>query len=174
MKKVANFYKVTYDQFVKDWTATFDKPGEFMLRNEKNMRNAYVNITLPKRGTVGSAGYDFVSPLEFKLDPGDEIVIPTGICAEMKPGWVLLIFPRSGLGFKYSSKLANTIGVVDQDYIQSENEGHIMLKVKNEGNKPMTIQAGDRIVQGIFVQYGITRDDDTTDTRNGGFGSTGR
>lgn len=174
MKKVANFYKVSFDQFVKDWTSTFDKPGDFMLRKEQTMRNTYGNIMLPKRGTVGSAGYDFVSPLQFTLEPGEEIVIPTGICAEIKNGWVLMIFPRSGLGFKYYSRLANSVGIVDSDYYLSENEGHIFLKIRNDGDKTMTIQEGDKIVQGIFVHFGITFDDDATEKRNGGFGSTGR
>ena len=174
MKKVANFYKVSFDQFVKDWTSTFDKYGDFMLRKEQTMRNTYGNIMLPKRGTVGSAGYDFVSPLQFTLEPGEEIVIPTGICAEIKNGWVLMIFPRSGLGFKYYSRLANSVGIVDSDYYLSENEGHIFLKIRNDGDKTMTIQEGDKIVQGIFVHFGITFDDDATEKRNGGFGSTGR
>lgn len=168
-KKVAHFYKVSFDQFVKDWENMFVNGY-----SEQVLRIAYASIPLPKRGTVGSAGYDFITPIGFTLEPGDEITIPTGISAKIKSGWVLMIFPRSGLGFKYGIKLLNTVGIVDQDYFFAENEGHILIKIKNEGDKPMYLQSGDRIVQGVFLPFGITKDDDATEKRTGGFGSTGR
>ena len=174
MKKVANFYKVTFEQFANDWKETFNGSENHILTDEDNMRNIYKCIKLPERSTAGSAGYDFVSPIGFTLEPGEDIKIPTGICAEIKEGWVLMLFPRSGLGFKYGLKLLNTIGVVDQDYFFSYNEGHIFIKIRNEGDLPMTINTGDKIVQGVFLPYGITREDDAKETRNGGFGSTGR
>lgn len=183
MKVVGNFSKVSFDQFVKDWKDTFDNLGD--LReifdvddhdiNEDYIAGIYGNIKLPTRSTVGSAGYDFVSPLHFCLEPEDEIKIPTGIRVEInKPGWALMLFPRSGLGFKYHLKFANTIPVIDSDYAYSENEGHIFLKIRNEGSKTMVVEAGDKIVQGVFLKFGITSDDNITTTRNGGFGSTGR
>lgn len=132
----------------------------------------YDNIKLPKRATSGSAGYDFYSTMTFRLQPGEEMLVPTGIRCRMDDGWVLMLFPRSGLGFKYQLRLANSTGIVDQDYYYSDNEGHIMIKLVNGGNKIITIEEGQGIAQGIFVQYGITTDDDVTATRNGGFGST--
>jgi len=173
MKVVGNFYKVSLDQFAEDWRDTFGIPDDDI--NRQHITDTYKNIKLPTRSTSGSAGYDFVSPLHFCLEPEDDIVIPTGIRVEItKPGWALMMFPKSGLGFKYYTTLANTIGIVDQDYFYSDNEGHIFLKIRNEGSKTMLVEAGDKIVQGVFLKFGITSDDNVTATRNGGFGSTGR
>ena len=131
-------------------------------------------IALPKRATTGSAGYDFVSPLEVTVEPGETALIPTGIRAEMDPGWVLLLFPRSSLGFKYSLRLANTVGVIDSDYAFAKNEGHIMVKLRNPLSVPVTIGRGDRFCQGIFLPYGTAEEDEVTAGRVGGFGSTDR
>lgn len=131
-------------------------------------------IALPKRATTGSAGYDFVSPLEVTVEPGETALIPTGIRAEMDPGWVLLLFPRSSLGFKYSLRLANTVGVIDSDYAYAKNEGHIMVKLRNPLSVPVTIGRGDRFCQGIFLPYGTAEEDEVTAGRVGGFGSTDR
>lgn len=169
MKVVGNFLKVSFDQFVKDWEDTFN------VSDKDYIADIYESIKLPERSTSGSAGYDFVSSLSFTLEPGEDIKIPTGIKVWIeKPGWVLMLFPRSGLGFKYYTALANTVGIVDQDYIYSDNEGHIFVKIRNEGSKTLAIAAGDKIVQGVLLKFGITSDDDVTATRNGGFGSTGR
>ena len=94
----------------------------------------------------------------------------------MEEGWVLKIYPRSGLGFKYRLGLNNTVGIIDQDYYFSDNEGHIQIKMTNASNegKTLSVKAGDAFAQGIFIEYGITYDDDVTDQRNGGFGSTNR
>ena len=131
---------------------------------------------MPARATRGSAGYDFYSPLEFTLEPGKTIKIPTGIRAEMEEGWVLKLYPRSGLGFKYRLQLNNTVGIIDSDYFNSDNEGHIMAKITNDSkeNKVLQLKAGDGFMQGIFVQFGITVDDEAEGVRNGGFGSTSR
>ena len=131
-------------------------------------------IALPKRATIGSAGYDFVSPVEVTVEPGETALIPTGIRAEMDPGWVLLLFPRSSLGFKYSLRLANTVGVIDSDYAFAKNEGHIMVKLRNPLSVPVTIGRGDRFCQGIFLPYGTAEEDEVTAGRVGGFGSTDR
>lgn len=131
-------------------------------------------IPLPKRATTGSAGYDFVSPVEVTVEPGETALIPTGIRAEMENGWVLLLFPRSSLGFKYSLRLANTVGVIDSDYAFAKNEGHIMVKLRNPLSVPVTIGRGDRFCQGIFLPYGTAEEDEVTAGRVGGFGSTDR
>ncbi len=131
-------------------------------------------IRLPKRATAGSAGYDFFSPVDFTVAPGQGIKIPTGIRVEMEPEWVLKCYPRSGLGFKYRLQLNNTVGIIDSDYFYSDNEGHIFAKLTNDSreNKTLELKAGEGFMQGIFVEYGITVDDDATGIRNGGFGST--
>lgn len=169
MKRIANFYKVSLGQFINDMKDTFRKKY-----NDNMLTEIYNNIELPKRATYGSAGYDFFSPIKFTLQPNCTIKIPTGIRCKMEDGWVLKIYPRSGLGFKYRIQLNNTVGIVDEDYFYSDNEGHIFLKFTNDTNeaKILKINAGDGIAQGIFVEYGITLDDDVTEIRNGGFGST--
>jgi dUTP pyrophosphatase len=131
-------------------------------------------VNLPKRATIGSAGYDFYSPLTFSLAPGETIKIPTGIRAEINEGWVLMLYPRSGLGFKYRVQLNNTVGIIDSDYFYSDNEGHIFIKITNDSNegKTVTVEVGQGFAQGLFMPFGITVDDEVSAMRNGGFGST--
>ena len=162
MKRIAKFEKVSEKQFIDSWEFNSEPTG------------IYSNLKLPCRATSGSAGYDFYSPLDFKLNPGETIKIPTGIRCRMDEGWVLKIYPRSGLGFKYRIQLNNTVGIIDSDYYNSENEGHIFIKITNDSNegKVLELKTGDGFAQGIFLEYGITVDDDAVGVRNGGFGST--
>lgn len=168
MKRIAKFMKVSKEQFDKGWQDTF---GE---TSSEELERIYESIQLPKRATSGSAGYDFFSPLTFELKPQETIKIPTGIRVQMEEGWVLKIYPRSGLGFKYRLQLNNTVGIIDSDYFYSDNEGHMFIKITNDSNEGKTIrvEAGTGFAQGIFVEYGITVDDDVVEVRNGGFGST--
>lgn len=168
MQRIAKFHKVSFEQFKQDWIDTF---GDDL---EENIEKIYNEIKLPRRATAGSAGYDFFTPLSLTLQPGDTIKVPTGIRAEMELGWVLKCYPRSGLGFKYRLQLNNTVGIIDSDYFYSDNEGHIFSKITNDTNENriVNISAGEGFMQGIFVEYGITVDDQTTELRNGGFGST--
>ena len=170
-KQVAKFQKVSYEQFKKDMIDAlwFDKSTD-----ENRILESYKFVTLPTRATVGSAGYDFVSPVKFTLQPGQTVKIPTGIRVKLLSDWVMKIYPRSGLGFTYKLKLDNTVGIIDSDYFYSDNEGHIMIKITNHSSdgKILKIETGDRFSQGIFVEYGITVDDDVKTIRNGGFGST--
>lgn len=169
MERIAEFLKVSKDRFVNDYVDTFGVP-------QHTAEEIYESIKLPKRATAGSAGYDFYSPTQITLSPGETVKIPTGIRAKMNDGWVLMLFPRSGLGFKYRLQLNNTVGVIDSDYFGSDNEGHIFAKITNDSNeeKILTIGAGDGFLQGIFMPFGITVDDDTDAVRNGGFGSTSK
>lgn len=170
MNRVAKFYKVSWKQFYKDWVDTFGAD----IYTEDEIKTIYDYIKLPKRATKGSAGYDFYAPIHIFLAPGETIKIPTGIRCEMSEGWVLKCYPRSGLGFKYRLQLNNTVGIIDEDYFYSDNEGHIFAKITNDSNenKAVNVQLGDGFMQGIFVQYGITFDDNVNEIRNGGFGST--
>ena len=129
-------------------------------------------IPLPKRATAGSAGYDFVSTLEITVPAGGAALIPTGIRAEMEPGWVLMLFPRSSLGFRHALRLSNTVGVIDSDYAFAKNEGHIMVKLRNPLSEPVTIGRGERFCQGVFLSYGTAEEEQVTAEREGGFGST--
>ena len=142
--------------------------------SKEEIKAIYDSIKLPHRATKQSAGYDFYAPVDVTMKPGEIVKIPTGIRVEMEEGWVLKCYPRSGLGFKYRLQLNNTVGTIDSDYYYSDNEGQIFAKITNDSNegKTVEVEAGDGFMQGIFVQYGITLDDDVTEVRNGGFGST--
>ena len=168
MNRIAKFEKVSKEQFFEGWKDTFG------TADEKEMEAIYASLKLPRRATAGSAGYDFFAPAKITLKPGETVKIPTGVRVWMEQDWVLKCYPRSGLGFKYRLQLNNTVGIIDSDYYYSDNEGHIFAKITNDSNegKTVEVEAGDGFMQGIFVQYGITLDDDVTDVRNGGFGST--
>ena len=167
MQAIAKFEKVSYEQFEKDWEKN-------MGGSKEEIKAIYDSIKLPHRATKQSAGYDFYAPVDVTMKPGEIVKIPTGIRVEMEEGWVLKCYPRSGLGFKYRLQLNNTVGIIDSDYFYSDNEGHIFSKITNDSNenKTLTIPADTGFMQGIFVEYGITVDDDATEIRNGGFGST--
>lgn len=170
MKRIAKFYKVSKERFQQDLEAAV--PGY----TDAEIQLIYDEIKLPRRATKGSAGYDFFSSVAFNLRPGETIKIPTGIRVEMQEGWVLSLYPRSGLGFKYRLQLNNTVGIIDSDYFYSDNEGHIMARITNDTNedKMLRVERGDGFIQGIFTEFGITEDDDADGIRNGGFGSTSK
>lgn len=168
MKRIAQFEKVSLEQFIKDWEDTFDG------YTNQEIRSIYNSIELPKRATKFSAGYDFYTPTPILLYPNETLKIPTGIRVKIEDNWVLKCYPRSGLGFKFRLQLNNTVGIIDADYYNSDNEGHIFAKITNDSNedKRIVLNEGDGFMQGIFVEYGITLDDDTEYIRNGGLGST--
>ena len=169
MERVGEFEKVSYKQFYEAMSEIID--AEY---KEKFIKNAYENLPLPQRATSGSAGYDFKAPFSFELHPGETLKIPTGIRVKIDEGWWLGCLPRSGLGFKYRFQLNNTMGVIDSDYYESDNEGHIFAKVTNDSNenKTVSVEAGSGFVQAIFIPYGITYSDSANGVRNGGIGST--
>ena len=141
----------------------------------------YENLKIPKRATRGSACYDMYIPFDLTLTSTGSIVIPTFIKAELDVDKVIQVYPKSGLGFKYKLQLANTVGIIDSDYYNnSDNEGHIMIKIINNGTQPIYFKAGDKFCQAMINTYNIM-DDDSWDIknwegieRNGGFGSTGK
>lgn len=164
MKKIARFEKVSMDQFM----------AAYEDKDESAVQAMYDELKLPKRATTGSAGYDFFCPEDLTIAPGETVKIPTGIRAWMEEGWVLKLYPRSGLGFKFRLQLNNTVGIIDSDYYNSDNEGHIFAKITNDTNegKTISLKKGEGFMQGIFLEYGITVDDEVSAVRNGGFGST--
>lgn len=167
MERIAAFEKVSFEQFEKDFSKNFPQVND--------VKSAYDSIKLPQRATAGSAGYDFYAPVELNLKKGESLLIPTGIRSKINNGWVLKIYPRSGLGFKHRVQLDNTVGIIDADYYNSSNEGHIMIKLScdaHDDGHGVAVNAGDGFAQGIFVQFGITFDDDASGVRDGGFGST--
>lgn len=190
------FEKVTYKQYFKDFE------GDILLKrvnpysleevkisdiNERNLtipgfesvsnefvKYIYDSIKIPKRATKKSAGYDFYAPYDFTLNPGDTLKIATGIRVILDDDKFLMCAPRSGHGFKARIQLDNTIGVIDADYSDSSNEGHIVLKLTNDSHtgKSISVKKGEGMMQAIIMQYFKVEDDTTEDLRDGGFGST--
>lgn len=161
MNAIASFDRVGQEQYAADCAAW----GSFLPREE---------LPMPQRATQGAAGYDFVCPVDCELRPGETALIPTGMRAEIAPGWVLLMFPRSSLGFKHRLMLCNTVGVIDSDYYHAKNQGHILVKVFNGGDHAVALSRGERFCQGIFLPYGLAREERVTARREGGIGSTGK
>ncbi len=161
MTRMARFEKVSFERFTEGCT-------------REDVREIYDAIKLPVRATKGSAGYDFYIPYDLTLQAGESALIPTGIRVCMEGGWMLQLYPRSGLGFKYRLQLNNTVGIVDSDYYYGANDGHIFCKITNDSRegKTVALKRGDAFCQGIFVPYGITYDDACEGVRTGGFGST--
>lgn len=171
MKRIAKFEKVSFEEFKN---AMEDIHPEL---SDDEIKEIYEDIILPKRATKGSAGYDFFMPYSLTLNAHEAVKIPTGIRCKMDEGWVLKAYPRSGHGFKFGVHLANTVGIIDSDYYYSDNEGHLFMKLVNSDSvlsKPLELDKGTAFCQGIFVEYGITVDDESTEVRNGGFGSTSK
>lgn len=166
MKKIALFEKVSRERFLRD-AADF---------TNVDLNQVYDAIALPRRATAGSAGYDLRTPFALSLAPGQSAKIPTGLRVRIAEGWMLALYPRSGLGFKYRLQLDNTVGIIDSDYYFADNKGHIFVKITNDSRTGKTVElsAGDAFAQGIFTEYGVTEDDDATAARTGGFGSTGK
>lgn len=160
------FEKVSREQFCTDFG---DKFPNIPLDIAEEI---YENIELPVRGTIRSAGYDFCIPFKAVLQPGEELLFPTGIRCQMDENVVLLCVVRSSTGIKKGLHLCNQVGVIDSDYYNADNEGHIMIKLRNTSYKVAELSAGERVVQGIFVNYLTTEDDFTTTERTGGIGST--
>jgi len=153
------FEKISLEQFKKDTGLTEKEYNEY---------------TLPKRSTKYSAGYDFVALTDFIINPNEIKLIPTGIKADMNNNEVLMIYIRSSLGFKFNIRMCNQTGIIDKDYYNNkDNEGHIFVKLQNEGDTPKEFKQGENIVQGIFLNYlTVDNEEEITKERIGGVGST--
>jgi len=159
--KLNKFEKVTFEQYCRDREVS------------ENLQDEYDNIVMPQRKTIHSSGYDIHSPIDFVLEPGESIKIVTGLKVYIDNNLWLMIIPRSSLGFKYRLQLDNTVPDIDSDYVDNpDNEGHIYLKLTNDGKKTLTIKSGEAIVQSIFTPFFITVDDNPGGQRIGGLGST--
>ncbi|MCI9435424.1 MAG: deoxyuridine 5'-triphosphate nucleotidohydrolase [Bacilli bacterium] len=153
------FEKINFEQFKKD------------ISNDKKLYNEY---NLPKRQTKYSAGYDFESLFDFTLKPGETKKIATGIKVNMNIDEMLMIVIRSSLGFKYNTRMCNQVGIVESDYYNNpDNDGHLFVKIQNEGTGDLVIKKGDRICQGIFVKFlTIDNEEEIKKERTSGIGST--
>lgn len=162
---IAKFEKVSKEQFKKD---CLERIGTYDDIN-------YEDIVLPIRATKGSAGYDFFCPFDIDIRPKEHLFIPSGIRVKIDEGYVLNLYPRSSLGFKYQLMLANTVGIIDSDYYEAKNEGHIIVALINNGNKILKLNKGDRFVQGVFLAYYLAKEENyLNDKRLGGYGSSGK
>ncbi len=162
---MTKFEKVSFEQF---------KEGLGVKVDDAQALPWYENIKLPQRATTRSAGYDFFAPFDFTLSPNETIKIATGIRVQIDGNYFLGVFPRSGLGFKYRLQLDNTVGIIDADYYDSDNQGHIFIKITNDSrnDKIVSVSQGEGFAQGIFIPFGLCDDDYVTTLRNGGLGST--
>ena len=167
------FEKVSFEQFSKDYVKCIYGNSDYDLSDieEFELRILYQSIKLPKRSTKGSSGYDFFLPYTVNFHHRKDVTIPTGIRFKCDDDKFLLCIPRSGCGFKWGMALKNTVGDIDSDYYYSDNEGHIMAKIVCD--EPFKLEAGKAFMQGIILPYYKVDDDNITEVRNGGFGSTG-
>lgn len=153
------FEKISLKQFKKD------------IKDDELLYN---NYELPKRKTKYSAGYDFIAIEDFEINPGEIKKVPTGYKANMLGDEVLMIFVRSSMGFKYNVRMCNQVGIIDKDYYNNlDNEGHIFVKLQNEGDKVFSVKKGEAYAQGIFTKF-LTCGEDVEMVRTGGIGSTNR
>lgn len=165
MENFAVFSKVSKDQFMTD-------VGKFSYITSED---CYEEIKLPNRATKGSAGYDIFMPFSVTIRSEGTCTVPTGIKIQLPADTFLMIVPRSSLGFKFQLGLANTVGIIDSDYFNnSDNEGHIMVRLVNNGKHPVHIEKGDAFCQGIILPFGKTIDDHPGGKRIGGIGSTNK
>lgn len=140
-----DFEKISFEQFKKD------------VRDDRVLYDEYV---LPTRDSSATAGYDIYLLEDLVIQPNEVKKIPTGIKSYFEKDEVLLLIVRSHMGFKYNVRLCNQVGVIDADHYNNlDNEGHIWIKIQNEGNETVTISRGEAIVQGIFLKYLITDSD---------------
>ena len=151
--------KISFEQFKKD------------IKNDKKL---YEEYNIPKRATKTSAGYDFEVLEDYIIKPGEMIKIPTGIKVCMEPTDAFFLFVRSSMGFKYNIRLCNQVGIVDSDYYNnSNNEGHMWIKIQNEGTEVVTLTKGQRFAQGVFIEYKTVDDEEEIKRkRTGATGST--
>lgn len=169
MNKVAQFEKVSLEQFARDIVDVFDT-----FYSMEEIEEIYNSIELPVRATKFSAGHDIKIPFAKSINPNDTLKIPTGIRCKMDENYVMLVFPRSSLGIKKGMVIMNTVPVIDADYYNADNEGHIFICIKNTSDKLFNLNKNDAITQAVFVPFGVADNGEVTTERVGGIGSTGK
>lgn len=144
----------------------------FKVVKDDCRKHPEAEIKLPQRATIGSMGYDFYSPAEYEVKPGDVVKIWTDVHVIMEEDEGLLLNIRSSMGGRF--QLLNTLGIIDRDFILGKTNGNVGIFLQNVSDDIQYIHKGDAIAQGIFLKYLVTDDDDAVAKRWGGFGSTGR
>lgn len=169
------FGKVSLHQFIKDTGDDIDVVYDgYEYTFDDALEWYHSQIKLPKRATKHSAGYDFYCPFDVKLRPHDKLIIPTGVRCKIPGNHCMLIAPRSSAGIKHGIVLQNTVGIIDSDYYQADNEGHIMIALKNTTKDTVEFKMGDRIAQCIILPYFSFPGETFEGERTGGIGSTGK
>lgn len=166
------FEKVSFEEYKKT-KGVEDTLSPTLFVSKSPLLKEYESIQLPKRGTLGSAGYDFKLPFQIVIPPYKSVIINTYIKCCLSDGYVLMLYPRSSLGFRYNLSLDNTVGIIDSDYYNnSYNEGHIKVKMTNHSDSNIVIKPNQSYVQGLIQKYYLTNDDYVDTLRMNGFGST--
>lgn len=138
-------------------------------------KSLYDEYNLPKRATLKSAGYDFYAIEDFVIHPGEVMKVPTGIKVLMNDDEAFMLYVRSSMGFKYNVRMTNQVGVIDADYYNNaDNEGHMWFSLQNHGDKDFVCKKGQAFGQGVFSKFLITDDDEVSDVRVSGIGSTNK
>lgn len=146
----------------------------FEIVKKDMRRHPETEIQLPLRGTSKAMAYDFFSPIETTIKPGEKELIFTDVKAYMQDCEALILNPRSSMG-KVDITFANTQGWIDADYYSNEgNDGNIGIFLKNNGTKDFVVNIGDRIGQGAFIPFLVADNGNTNEVRKGGYGSTGK
>lgn len=149
------------------------KTRGFEIVDDQFRKNIDVAITIPTRGSKSSAGYDFYSPVSIEIEPKSSCLVWTDIKAYMLEDEVLSMHIRSSIGIKKGLTLKNTTGIIDADYYNNENNsGNIGVCLQNITDGVISIEAGERISQGIFTKYLVADNGNTESERSGGIGST--
>lgn len=149
--------------------------GFEIVSNEYRL-NKNKKIILPKRSDSGSAGYDFFTPIDLIVPKGGNATFHTDVKACMPRDEVLLLFIRSSLGIKNLINLATNVSIIDSSYFSNHNnDGNIIITLHNYGFQDYKIKQGERVVQGIFINYKVTDNEfSNIKSRKGGVGSTGK
>lgn len=148
----------------------------FEIVADEFRKHPEIDIQLPTRSDSRSAGYDFYSPVDVIIQPGERCLVWTDVKSYMQENEVLMLYVRSSIGVKKGVVLSNGTGIIDSSYYSNpSNDGNIGISLFNTSNKEVHIKAGERIAQGVFIQYLVTDDDNVlNDERAGGFGSSGK
>lgn len=132
-------------------------------------------FNLPVRSTQNSGGYDFFAMEDVVIQPNEITYIPTGVKAKMLDDEILIIANRSSNPKKKGIILSSGINIIDADYYGNpDNDGEISLILQNITSEPVKICKGDKTVQGVFIKFLKTDDDNSQTKRVSGIGSTGK
>jgi len=132
------------------------------------------SIALPARETAGAAGFDLAASADVTIEPGQIVLVPTGLIIRVPEGHFLGIFARSSTPYKRGLVVPNGVGIVDSDYCGPEDE--IKVQVLNITKEAVHLKKGDRIAQGIVLKFAVPEWDEgpvDSNASRGGFGSTG-